>query len=316
MTQTYDNLLQLAERFDVFLLDAFGTFWDGAKLYPRADTTMAQLVDMGKTVCVVSNAPRHEPTKEIYVGNGLTPGQHCNYIFTSGMLMHQQLLHSSLPLEGKRVYIVGRGAGDMFLNTPYTVVSDSALADFIYLSTPRLTEEEYLKVTDKSVLFESAVSDTVRTWSSITLEPFRPKLQEILDTHLPVVNANPDLVSRMPVKHSDSYIFAIQNGSLATYLRQQGAQVLEFGKPHVNMFEFVLTQLASYGIKADNKSRICMVGDNLYTDILGANQAGISSVLCTETGVVAEMLRSGIPLAQLASEAKVAIDYTIRTVGC
>lgn len=44
------------------------------------------------------------------------------------------------------------------------------------------------------------------------------------------------------------------------------------GKPDVSIFEYALTQTGSH------KAETLMVGDNLLTDILGANRAGIKSV--------------------------------------
>jgi len=44
------------------------------------------------------------------------------------------------------------------------------------------------------------------------------------------------------------------------------------GKPHPSIFEHALNQLSV------NKDEVLMVGDNLMTDILGANQVGIKSV--------------------------------------
>lgn len=44
------------------------------------------------------------------------------------------------------------------------------------------------------------------------------------------------------------------------------------GKPHVKIFDYALKKIAK------NKEEVLMVGDNLMTDILGANRAGIKSV--------------------------------------
>ncbi|MDR1425676.1 MAG: HAD hydrolase-like protein [Rickettsiales bacterium] len=65
-----------------------------------------------------------------------------------------------------------------------------------------------------------------------------------------------------------------------------GGEVLEFGKPDRGVYEIIFNDIESRGIRID-KSRIFMVGDTIGTDILGAQNVGIESCLCTETGVTA-----------------------------
>ena len=67
-----------------------------------------------------------------------------------------------------------------------------------------------------------------------------------------------------------------------------------FGKPYAEHFEACLREL---GIS--DKSRVAMVGDALETDVLGAMNAGISSVLVA-SGIHGEALHctgEAVPLA-------------------
>ncbi len=54
---------------------------------------------------------------------------------------------------------------------------------------------------------------------------------------------------------------------------------LYMGKPQLEMFEYGLEKLAL------NKEDVAMIGDNYFTDILGAHQFGISSIF-VETGIM------------------------------
>ena len=51
MMKVYDNLLNISDKFDVFLFDAYGVFWDAGKFFPGSREVMENLVKNGKIVC-------------------------------------------------------------------------------------------------------------------------------------------------------------------------------------------------------------------------------------------------------------------------
>ena len=59
-----------------------------------------------------------------------------------------------------------------------------------------------------------------------------------------------------------------------------------YGKPFVPAFELALSRL---GRAADRRDRIAMVGDGLYTDILGGLAAGLGTVLVTSYGLLKDL---------------------------
>ena len=58
-----------------------------------------------------------------------------------------------------------------------------------------------------------------------------------------------------------------------------------------------------------------MIGDTLRTDIKGANNAGIKSVLCLETGITKNEIDNGTELEDLIKNEGVVVDYLIKSVS-
>ncbi|MDY6407113.1 MAG: hypothetical protein SPL08_00215, partial [Pseudomonadota bacterium] len=67
----YDNLLEISNRFDTFLVDAYGVFWDGKGLISGSTETLSALVSQGKQVCILSNT---SAINYSYASKGLTQG--------------------------------------------------------------------------------------------------------------------------------------------------------------------------------------------------------------------------------------------------
>lgn len=51
----YDGFADIADSFDVLLVDAYGVFWDGSAFYEGSREIMEKMVKCGKPVCIVSN---------------------------------------------------------------------------------------------------------------------------------------------------------------------------------------------------------------------------------------------------------------------
>ena len=83
------------------------------------------------------------------------------------------------------------------------------------------------------------------------------------------------------------------------------------GKPFPEIFDACLARL---GIT--DPSSVCMIGDTLRTDIMGANRCGIKSVLVTETGVTADAARAaGLSVDAFCAQEAVRPDFTLARVG-
>lgn len=97
-------------------------------------------------------------------------------------------------------------------------------------------------------------------------EEIVPLLMQLL--HLPMLCVNPD----MEVVKQDGTQFLCA-GAVATEFTQLGGRVAYIGKPFPEVYQVCKLLLGN--------SRILAVGDNPATDIKGANDAGIDSLLVT-----------------------------------
>ncbi len=92
--------------------------------------------------------------------------------------------------------------------------------------------------------------------------------------------ANPDVVS----PQTDG--FAAEPGYWAVRaMKNTGASVSWYGKPHAISFQMAFSRLESVTGRCFKKSRVAMVGDSLHTDIIGASAFGLRSVLLTDYGL-------------------------------
>lgn len=98
----------------------------------------------------------------------------------------------------------------------------------------------------------------------------RPLLEACRKNNVPMVCANPDLVTVRP--GDPSKVFHMPGAYAKLYEEELGGQVLWFGKPHREHFEACLRELDL------PRDRVVHVGDSLHHDIKGAVDSNIDSV--------------------------------------
>ena len=314
----YKNILELINFFDVFIFDAFGVFWNGVSPYKNILKTFENLKKNDKKIIILSNTTKvSKKQEEKYIKAGFLKNKHYDFLITAGeytrYILENKLLSFNTKKDLKNYYVFGLPNEKLFENINfYTEVFDINKADFIYLSTFGITREEYETYSndDKKYLVQlkETKDDTFRTTK---FDIFLPKIKKIFDKiKLPCFSANPDLYAYDKIIGKDEEVKIITPGTLSKYLKEQGFEVKEFGKPLKEIYEFALSK-----INFKDKNRICMVGDTLSTDIKGANNIGIKSVLCIETGNTADLLNKGYKIDDLIKKESVKIDYIINKVA-
>ncbi|ORZ19468.1 HAD-like domain-containing protein [Absidia repens] len=134
-----------------------------------------------------------------------------------------------------------------------------------------------------------------RLYGDIDVDPFdetsvknhyTPFLQACLARHVPVICANPDVVAPAGVNPEDgSQRLLICPGYIGELYEKLGGQVLYFGKPFNSIYDYLVDTTASGQEQQDQcqapaaERQILCVGDNVATDVLGANDAGLDVVL-------------------------------------
>lgn len=252
MPRRIDTLADIADEFDVFLLDAFGVLNIGERPIEGTPERVASLQAAGKRVLVVSNAasvPRSELAKK-YVRLGYDFCE--DDIVTSRMACIVGM--TEMPTMKWGVMALRRETMEDFGDIDWVPLRDD----------PRT----YLEV-EGILLVGSGEWTTAR----------QQLLQRALSEHpRPVLVANPDIVAPREIG------FSVEPGFFAHQLADQ-TQVdpIFFGKPFRGIYQLALERLGDV-----DPARAIMVGDSLHTDVLGAHTAGIASVLISDFGLFAE----------------------------
>jgi HAD superfamily hydrolase (TIGR01459 family) len=240
------GLRELAPRYDGFILDLWGVIHDGVAPIPGAIDCLRSLMETGKRIVLLSNAPRRaDDVVRRITAVGVPAGlYHC--VMSSGEEAWQYLRRRDDPFYaalGRRCLHIG-SERDLEIREGLDLdyVESAAEAQFILNTGPAGWDDG--------------------------IEDYEPLLREALGRELPMVCANPDLVV---MRGSTLHLCA---GALGKWYEEAGGRVRWHGKPFRSVYDSCLRLL---GI--EDRSRILAVGDSLRTDIAGAAGAGIDSLM-------------------------------------
>jgi HAD superfamily hydrolase (TIGR01459 family) len=260
MIKQYSNISAIIGGYDAFVIDLWGVIHDGVTAYPGVNECLLQMKNAGKKIIFLSNAPRRAARAVEGLERVGVPRDLYDHVITSGEITHQYI-KSGKHGFGKKYFMIGpeRDAG-LLEGLEYNRVASPELADFVIVTG-----------------FEDDDS---------TLEEKLPILQECLKNNLLLICANPDLVV---VRQTGQR--ALCAGVMAEKYQQMGGEIIQFGKPYGQVYEKSLELIKDIPL-----NKIAAIGDNLVTDIKGANDFGIDSYLIAG-GILGEEL--GIKHGQL-----------------
>lgn len=260
MISLHNNLSEITDKYDAFFIDLWGVIHDGIEAYDGVNECLEHLIQNNKKVIFLSNAPR----RSIRAKEGLqrvgVPNNLYHHIITSGEATHDFLKSNEHDL-GKNFYMIGPERDNGLMDgTGYNKTDNADQADFAIVTG-----------------FDNDDS---------TIEDVMPQINSCLENNLTMVCANPDIIV---VRKSG--VKALCAGVIAEQYQELGGEVIVFGKPHNSVYQKCFEYLG--GIP---KEKIAMIGDNLDTDIKGANNFGIDSYLIAG-GILGQSL--GIEHGQL-----------------
>ena len=253
----------LIERYDIFLLDAYGVLVTTRGPLPGAATFLDRLDREGRTWMIVSNdASRSiDTTVARYRDFGLPVT--ADRVLTSGALLGGHFEREGL--AGSPCVVLGTAESREYVRDAGGLVVDPG-------------DDSASVCVVCGVYDEPGASflDTVNRTISLLLR--RLGAGQPMRFILP----NPDVVYP-----TDVGAFAFTAGGLAALLEavirlrdpDGRIRVEPLGKPYAPMFDAALDRVGR-----PDPRRVVMVGDQLVTDVLGASRAGLDSVLI-ETGV-------------------------------
>ncbi len=249
-TVLVNSLADLADDFDVFLLDAFGVLNIGETAIAGAPGAIAALQDAGKRVMVLSNGASNT-TKQAQA-KYLRLGFH---FARRDVVSSRDALSRALP--GKDAGIWG-------------------------VMAPAVSDLSALPVQTGILGFERRDYDAACGFLLLSTTSWHERQQDLLQHSLaqnprPVLVGNPDIVA----PREDG--LSLEPGYFAHQLAaQSGIAPVFFGKPFGNVYDLTFSRLGRV-----EKSRVLMVGDSLHTDILGGAAHGIKTALVTDHGLFA-----------------------------
>lgn len=273
MTLELSGIRDLADRFDVFILDQFGVLHDGTAPYPGAVDTLVQLKQAGKQTLLLSNSgKRSKPNEARLEKLGFIPGSWGHFL-SSGEVAWQSL-HGSLA-DGKNVrcLLVARdGDRSAVEGLPLTLVDNGSEADIVLL----------------------AASEGDR----FDLDHYRSLLEAAAARGVVCLCTNPDKIMLTSVG------LRFGAGRIAELYVELGGPVTWIGKPFAEIYAAALKLLGN-----PDRARVVCVGDSIEHDIEGGQAAGLGTALVT-TGILETA--SAAERQQLYAKHQATPDFLLR----
>jgi HAD superfamily hydrolase (TIGR01459 family) len=239
--QKHTTLSTLSENYDAFLVDLWGVIHDGENPYPGVHEALAQLKAHNKKVIFVSNAPKRKSLAiQGLEAVGVTAELYDD-IITSGEITFEHIESAEHGL-GEKYYLINGQDDDLLAGSAHEAATNPKDAHFVVV-----------------IGFKDHTS---------TLEEKMPELEECLKRGLPMICANPDTV----VVTQDG-VPSLCAGVMAHKYEDMGGKVEYFGKPYPSIYQRALSFIS--GVPTE---RVACIGDNLATDVKGANDVGLDSI--------------------------------------
>ena len=258
----------LLSKTDVFIFDCDGVIWKGDALIAGVPAVLDQLRALGKTIFFVTNnsTKSRKGYLKKFIGLGLQVK--AEEIFSSSFAAAAYLEQNPLP-AGKKVYIIGQeGIGEELdlLNIPH--IGGPADNDKVIKLGPGVKVEHDHDVAAVIVGFDQGINYYKIQYAQLCINE---------NPGCKFIATNLDAVTHL----TDEQEWA-GNGSMVGAIKGcTGQEPIVVGKPSPLMVDYIVDK---YKIE---RSRICMVGDRLDTDIVFGTDNGLQTVL-TLSGVTTE----------------------------
>lgn len=248
-------LMDIADDFDVAVLDSFGVLNVGDAIIPGATEAVIALRSKGKHIIVLTNGATLDQSGAVAKVRGFGFD-----IDTEDVISSRSALQNALQSY----------ATDMLWGIMAPVHANCHTLDI-----------DYVLLDDRAETFSNADG-----FIMLSAYDWPPSQQALLQAALaekarPVLVGNPDLVSPQKGK------LFVEPGYFAWCAHEvTGVVPMSFGKPHAHVFEQTKQRIQQVMGTVD-PARVLMVGDSLHTDIIGGAAAGFTTVLTTQDGFLA-----------------------------
>ena len=257
--QKLKGISEISDKFDVYFIDLWGVIHNGVQCYPEALKVLEKLKEQNKKIVLISNAPRPSAVVKVFLETIGLESSCYDFLVTSGDITREYI---SLNSSKKNFYHLGPTKDiDLFKDLNVALTSKEECDEII--CTGLVSDEEE------------------------TLQDYKILLDFFLNKKIPLICANPDEVAA----RGEKIIFCA--GALANQYKQEGGMVRYFGKPYSDIYSFALKKVRAHKDFKDKKEiNTLVIGDNIKTDIKGANLFNLDSVLILN-GIYKDFFRDG-----------------------
>lgn len=260
-TMTFcEGLYELIDSYDGFIIDQWGVLHNGVQVQEGAIDALNQLKAHGKQVVILSNSARRasegaERLKKLGFKHSMYRA-----LVTSGEVTWQGLKNKSdgvFKNLGASCYLISRdGDAALLQDLDINLASDIEQADFILVTGLDPAQKK--------------------------LEDFDNDFKKAVIKHIPMICANPDMVSIVGKERYPG------PGAVAKRYHELGGMVHFTGKPHKMVFRYCLSLFEGL-----IPSRVLVIGDSLQHDIAGGMAADLDTAFVT-SGIHGSTFKPGM----------------------
>ena len=235
----HSGLGDVADDYEYFILDIWGVLHNGIRPFPGTVACLQNLKKDGKRILLLSNTPDRGELMSRRLAAMGIGTRLYDHIVTAGDSARYDLTER----QGQRCWYAGSdGEGLLTAGLDIEHADHPDHADFIV-----------------NVLFGLGPAEKKTAFAL---------LERAQEKSLPMLCANPDLIVNVGPEIKEC------PGTYALYYEEIGGTVIYHGKPHAPVYRRAWELLGR-----PDKNRMVAVGDSLHTDIQGANNFGIDSIM-------------------------------------
>lgn len=242
------NILKIIDNYNAVVVGFSGVLTEGDGLKSEAVSALINIKKAGKKIILLSNTPQRVKTLAMILHQNKVPLSLFESIVTAGEMLHYHLKNKegNFGALGKKCYLLGsKDDKGILFGLDYEVVDDISKADFILMT-------DVANITD-------------------TVETYQPELEYAASLNLPFVCAGNDTSTYKNGK------ICLAPAAFAEQYAILGGNIITLGKPNILVMNYALES-----IEEEDKSKVLLIGDNMSTDIKGANLANIQACLVSK----------------------------------
>lgn len=259
MVKQISDIMQIVPQYEGLLFDAYGVLVDDTALIPGADALWRRLAEAEVPCWIVTNGSSRTllETQASYRKKGLEV--RLDQIINSASLLAPYFAEEGL--RGKSVAVLGTASSASYVAEAGGRLVAAGQGDFEVLVVANQSEYPFLETLEA------------------VLTRILARLDRGLETRL--ILTNPDLIYP-----KDKGSFGLTAGSVALLLEKAlEARVGSAAAPRFEKLGKPFPRIFAEAVRRAGSRRLLMVGDQLETDIRGARDFGLDSLL-VGTGLV------------------------------